>query len=227
MLYVSNYDHRTSSNQNVAIGRGPYTSTSDTTVGSLRCPLTVAGPEGENHPPVAEIDQDTPWSVDRHCLGLNMTATPNNRMGRRSMTRDLTRVHLVRVAVAAMLLSWPLTVLAERGGNRSPLQLPVKPRVSNSQSMQKAFISLPGACRKAVQGELASKGLARLPADGAWSNEVAKGMARYVESFPTLGYGWHSIAGAKGLYWHISFQEPSCPMPTTINGRQSAFRVKR
>lgn len=135
------------------------------------------------------------------------------------MKVDLTRMHLAGIVVAALTL-WPVTVSAGRDDSRSTLLLPEKPSVSNSQSMRDAFISLPGACRSAVQRKLASKKLARLPADGVWSDAVAEGMARYIETFPTLGFGWHSITGAEGLYWHISFQEPSCPMPPIIDGRR-------
>lgn len=129
------------------------------------------------------------------------------------------RTHVSGIAAAALLLSLPLAARAERDGNGMPWRLPEPPSVSNAQSMETAFISLPTACRMAVQRELVSRKLARLPADGAWRNEVAEGMARYVAAFPPMGYGWHSTDGAMGLYWHVAFQDSSCPTPSTPSQR--------
>lgn len=93
-------------------------------------------------------------------------------------------------------------------------KIPIPPIPSmNIPLMARAFASTPFACRVQVQKILSRYGFYDGPNDGTWTPEVANAIASYVTGASGLGYGFSSVAGAKGILWHIGFEEIECPMP--------------
>ncbi|MCW3784321.1 hypothetical protein [Defluviimonas salinarum] len=117
-----------------------------------------------------------------------------------------------RLAAALALSLLPVAAMAERDDAYRLPPLP-KPTIENSGTMEKAFASVPSACRIQVQKVLTDYGLYAGPVDGTWSDDVALGVGKYAASAGHIAYGWANPKGAKGILWHIGFEEETCPMP--------------
>lgn len=100
------------------------------------------------------------------------------------------------------------TAVAEK----QQFEVPLIPNL-NAPLMARAFAAMPAACRVHIQKALAGYNFYSGPNNGAWTPEVAAAISRYVDGASGLGYGFASLAGAKGILWHIGFEEMECPMP--------------
>ncbi len=83
----------------------------------------------------------------------------------------------------------------------------------NAAVMARAFGAVPVTCRIQVQKALAVGKFYNGPINGIWGPETAAAIRGYAASAGNLGYGFPSIKGAKGILWHIGFEEIDCPMP--------------
>jgi hypothetical protein len=90
-------------------------------------------------------------------------------------------------------------------------QLPIP--AFNIAMMARAFGAVPVTCRIQVQKALAAGNFYNGPINGIWGPETAAAIHGYATGAGHLGYGFSSIKGAKGILWHIGFEEIDCPMP--------------
>lgn len=151
---------------------------------------------------------------------MNHAREPPNILldiARKQMRHITVRIRATFLTLLAVFLVTPWTSWAEGKDGSSRLAAPRNPSSSSSRSMEVAYKLLPMNCRTDIQHALAIMGLATVNADGAWNEEIATGMVRYLASMgpdSTMAYGWSTLSGAKGLYWHITAAEGSgCPRP--------------
>lgn len=128
-------------------------------------------------------------------------------MKQKTTTAETTRAFAA--AALAVLVSGASTAFAFAGEtSMSPV-----PEKFMSPFMAKAFQSASMACRLHVQKVLASHNFYSGPFDGAWGPKTAAGIAAYAGGGQDLRYGLATLAGAKGIVWHIGFEEWDCPAP--------------
>ncbi|WP_413872102.1 hypothetical protein [Albidovulum sp.] len=120
------------------------------------------------------------------------------------------RVNQVRIGLPTLLAGTVLATvaLAERDIYEQP---PIP--AFNIAVMARAFGAVPAACRIQVQKALAVGNFYNGLINGIWGPETAAAIHSYAAAAGNLGYGFSSIKGAKGILWHIGFEEIDCPMP--------------
>lgn len=79
--------------------------------------------------------------------------------------------------------------------------------------MKQAFADMPVACRKSVQQGLRVFEGYRGAANGLWSAEIGRALVSYVLATGNLAIGWQSVPGSKGILWHASADQLTCPPP--------------
>jgi hypothetical protein len=123
------------------------------------------------------------------------------------------RTSFAMATFVAVFTSVMASVSAAEPSSSSDLPPPPKPQGVTADKMEIAFASVPLNCRVEVQRQLRAYGYYDGEIDGQWSFQIAKAVADYAGGLQTVAYGWSSVAGSKGILWHIGFSEDECPMP--------------